>query len=510
MVNENIESIRLRLEEMERDSPTGGVANGFFGSGTTATGGASASGSGLDGGFQLGERDQDWEVLESLFASGGGGSTVNNSSTFGSSNNVDHDIAAASVASMFGSVNVGNRQRQMIMSDILGGMSIRMIMEREQRRKRERGLRLVRLLKETSLKVELSQLIPKEGIVIVDSDDDGGQGEDRTKEEEEGECGVNLNSNNIEDDDNNGDIELTSIAKKTNEVDVQEGGVPYGSTLDNNEEATTPGEDPSSVDDDIATNDDIEASPSNEVETSPIQETDCVEDSANAMVGSEAPVIQHSDPQSSLLQSADETATKENNILSLYQTETDDIFDDDDDDNKYTALCLPCSSSDDKDTTTSSNSVEATASSPPSLAQSAPPQSTIQDTQPPSSRLVPPTCAICLVSYSPGCYVTWSSNPDCIHAFHRDCILMWLLKKEEPLCPCCRREFVSSSRLNTDTSTTARGDGSDLTPTADEYLRRRFALERRFVYVNSILPRPNQTEPPSHWQSLSTGRIRHF
>jgi hypothetical protein len=514
MVNENIDSIRLRLEEMERDSPIGGITNGFFGSGVTAAAATTTTGggSGLDGGFQLGERDQDWEVLESLFATTT--STGNNtSSSFGSSNNVDHDIAAASVASIFGSVNGGNRQRQMIMSDILGGMSIRMIMEREQRRKRERGLRLVGLLKESSLKVEMSQLIPKEGVVVVGGD--GGQGEDRTNEEEEGECGVNRNSNNIEDD-TNGDIELASIDNETDEADVK-GGVPYGSTLDNNEEATTPGEDPSSVDDDIATNDDIEASPSNEVETSPIQETDCVEDSANAMVESEAPVIQHSDPQSSLLQSADETATKENNILSLYQTETDDIFDDDDDDNKYTALCLPCSSSD-KDTTTSSNSVEATASSPPSLAQSAPPQSTIQDTQPPSSRLVPPTCAICLVSYSPGCYVTWSSNPDCIHAFHRDCILMWLLKKEEPLCPCCRREFVSSSRLNTDTSTTARVDGSDLTPTADEYLRRRFALERSQIilaarsrqYVNSILPRPNQTEPPSHWQSLSTGRIRHF
>ena len=255
------------------------------------------------------------------------------------------------------------------------------------------------------------------------------------------------------------------------------------------------------------------------------QQTDCVEvnatgtncilpgDSANTMVESDVHTDQESgviaDPQSSLLQSADETATKENNILSLYQTETDDIFDDDDD-NKYTALCLPCSSSD-KDTATSSSTGEATASSPPSLAQSAPPQSTIQDTQPPSSRLVPPTCAICLVSYSPGCYVTWSSNSDCIHAFHRDCILMWLLKKEEPLCPCCRREFVSSSRLNTDTSTTASS-----TPYADEYLIRRFVLERsqmlaaRSRYVNSILPRPNQTEPPSHWQSLSTGRIRHF
>ena len=25
---------------------------------------------------------------------------------------------------------------------------------------------------------------------------------------------------------------------------------------------------------------------------------------------------------------------------------------------------------------------------------------------------------------------------------------MWLLKKEEPLCPCCRRDFVSEVALN--------------------------------------------------------------
>jgi hypothetical protein len=230
---------------------------------------------------QLGERDQDWEVLESSFATSSTGD----------------------------------------------------------------NLRLVRLLKETSLKVEMSQLIPKEGIVVVvgGGGGDGSQRGGTKKEEEEGECGVDLNSNNIEDDaNNNGDIELASIDNMTRAADVQEGGV--------------------------------------------------------------------------------------------------------DDDNKYTALCLPCSSSH-KDTTTSSNIVEATASSPLSLAQSAPPQSAMQDDpQRPSSRLVPPTCAICLVSYSPGCYVTWSSNPDCTHAFHRDCILMWLLKKEEPLCPCCRREFVSSWR----------------------------------------------------------------
>jgi hypothetical protein len=37
------------------------------------------------------------------------------------------------------------------MSDILGGMSVRMLVEREERRKRERGRRLVAALKESSV-----------------------------------------------------------------------------------------------------------------------------------------------------------------------------------------------------------------------------------------------------------------------------------------------------------------------------------------------------------------------
>lgn len=58
-------------------------------------------------------------------------------------------------------------------------------------------------------------------------------------------------------------------------------------------------------------------------------------------------------------------------------------------------------------------------------------------------RLVPSLCAICLANYEVGDDVVWSSNSECEHAFHEQCIEKWLMRKRGyPLCPCCRRDFV--------------------------------------------------------------------
>ena len=58
-------------------------------------------------------------------------------------------------------------------------------------------------------------------------------------------------------------------------------------------------------------------------------------------------------------------------------------------------------------------------------------------------RQVPNECSICLCEYSVGSDIVWSSNPQCDHVFHEDCIELWLMKQREgPLCPCCRRDFV--------------------------------------------------------------------
>mmetsp|Transcript_17734 Transcript_17734/g.26426 ORF Transcript_17734/g.26426 Transcript_17734/m.26426 type:complete len:173 (-) Transcript_17734:417-935(-) len=82
------------------------------------------------------------------------------------------------------------------------------------------------------------------------------------------------------------------------------------------------------------------------------------------------------------------------------------------------------------------------------------PQSVTSNENVRPARLVSASCAICLCQYEEGNVVVWSSKEECHHVFHQDCILTWLLKKREPLCPCCRQEFVDPQQ--------AYGDEEDL------------------------------------------------
>jgi hypothetical protein len=66
-----------------------------------------------------------------------------------------------------------------------------------------------------------------------------------------------------------------------------------------------------------------------------------------------------------------------------------------------------------------------------------------------SPRAVPNACAICLEAYKPDETVVWSSNIDCSHAFHQDCILDYAVNKlkvkDTVPCPCCRQDFMGLS-----------------------------------------------------------------
>lgn len=62
-----------------------------------------------------------------------------------------------------------------------------------------------------------------------------------------------------------------------------------------------------------------------------------------------------------------------------------------------------------------------------------------------TSRLVPGFCTICLSGFVAGSDIVWSSNKQCEHCFHSECMEQWLTKQqhgEGPICPCCRRDFI--------------------------------------------------------------------
>jgi hypothetical protein len=62
-------------------------------------------------------------------------------------------------------------------------------------------------------------------------------------------------------------------------------------------------------------------------------------------------------------------------------------------------------------------------------------------------RKVDAECSICIMEYEVGDEVVWSTRRLCPHAFHSDCILLWLSKGKKR-CPICRHFFVPGQRVD--------------------------------------------------------------
>eukprot|EP00538_Stauroneis_constricta_P000791 CAMPEP_0119561444 /NCGR_PEP_ID=MMETSP1352-20130426/17646_1 /TAXON_ID=265584 /ORGANISM="Stauroneis constricta, Strain CCMP1120" /LENGTH=521 /DNA_ID=CAMNT_0007609653 /DNA_START=633 /DNA_END=2198 /DNA_ORIENTATION=+ len=57
-------------------------------------------------------------------------------------------------------------------------------------------------------------------------------------------------------------------------------------------------------------------------------------------------------------------------------------------------------------------------------------------------RLKASSCSICLEAFTAGDTVAHAWDDSCPHVFHEDCIVMWLITQQQPLCPCCRQHFT--------------------------------------------------------------------
>lgn len=60
-----------------------------------------------------------------------------------------------------------------------------------------------------------------------------------------------------------------------------------------------------------------------------------------------------------------------------------------------------------------------------------------------SSLFSPKSCCICCENYKRGDDIAWSKNQNCSHAFHVDCISLWLMEHDD--CPICREKYLISS-----------------------------------------------------------------
>jgi hypothetical protein len=123
-------------------------------------------------------------------------------------------------------------------------------------------------------------------------------------------------------------------------------------------------------------------------------------------------------------------------------------------------------------------------------------------------RKVSNECSICLCEYTLGSDIVWSSNPQCDHVFHTNCIEQWLMKQRDgPLCPCCRRDFVIDpfDFGSGDTDDLEKGDSNRFIRSSDGIVNASTSTERRNLETSQIADGIEETVIPGETDDMERG-----
>ncbi len=61
-----------------------------------------------------------------------------------------------------------------------------------------------------------------------------------------------------------------------------------------------------------------------------------------------------------------------------------------------------------------------------------------------NSSLSPKPCPICCEDHKDGDEIAWSKNENCVHVYHLDCIVDWLVLDNDD-CPNCRQNYIEDT-----------------------------------------------------------------
>jgi hypothetical protein len=104
-----------------------------------------------------------------------------------------------------------------------------------------------------------------------------------------------------------------------------------------------------------------------------------------------------------------------------------------------------------------------------------------------------PVCAICLESFHDGEMIGRSSNACCRHVFHPDCIIGWLVARNE--CPMCRQPFLKIPSIGDNESVDCTWE---VARSHHMLVAAGLARGLKWTYSNTYTP-SHKNVPRGHW-----------